>query len=79
MLFRLGEKQNDGNDDFELYKNYIEYEDCEILTSADLIRMYASFYHVNRAKTFEALDQIQEIQNMNDFKTKLLFSVLVVS
>jgi hypothetical protein len=40
--------------------------------------MYANFYHQNRAKTFEALDQIQDIQNMNEFKTKLLFSVVVV-
>ena len=66
------------NENIENVQNYIEFEDCEIQTSADLIRMYANFYHQNRTKTYEALDQIQDIQNMNEFKTKLLFSVVVV-
>jgi hypothetical protein len=56
-----------------------EYENCEILVSADLIRLYASFYQKDRTRTYDALDTITEIQNMNEFKTKLLFSVIVVS
>jgi hypothetical protein len=57
----------------------IEYENCEILVSVDLIRLYANFYQKDRAKTYDALDRIAEIQNMNEFKTKLLFSIIVVS
>ena len=46
--------------------------------TSDLIHMYISLDKKYRQKAYESLDSIKEIQNMNEFKLKLLFSVVIV-
>jgi hypothetical protein len=46
--------------------------------TSDLIHMYISLDKKYRQKAYESLDSIKEIQSMNEFKLKLLFSVVIV-
>ena len=56
---------------FSLVNNY-QY-------TSDLIQLYNNLNNKYRYDAFESLGYIKEIQNMTEFKLKLLFSVVVVS
>jgi len=56
---------------FNLVNNY-QY-------TSDLIQLYNNLNNKYRYDAYESLGFIKEIQNMNEFKLKLLFSVVVVS
>lgn len=47
--------------------------------TSDLIQMYANLNKIYRAKAYDSLNSVKEIQGMNEFKMKLLFSVVIVS
>lgn len=54
------------------------YEEYEPISVDDLVLSYIKLYQKNRKVAFDALDSLQELNGMNEFKTKLLFSVIVV-
>ncbi len=56
---------------FNLVNNY-QY-------TSDLIQLYNNLNNKYRYDAYESLGFIKEIQNMTEFKLKLLFSVVVVS
>jgi outer membrane phospholipase A len=45
----------------------------------EIISLYSNLNTKYRLDAYESLGQIKEIKNMNEFKLKLLFSVIVVS
>ena len=47
--------------------------------TSDLIQMYVNLNAIHRVKAYDSLDSVKEIQSMNEFKLKLLFSVVIVS
>lgn len=47
--------------------------------TTDIIQLYNNLNDKYRQEAYESLDLVKEIQNMNEFKLKLLFSVVVVS
>ena len=47
--------------------------------SASLIRRYGNLYAQSRVETLDALDQLAEMRNASELKSKLVFSVVVVS
>ena len=47
--------------------------------TSDLIQLYNNLNNKYRYDAYESLGFIKEIQNMTEFKLKLLFSVVVVS
>ena len=44
-----------------------------------LVRKYVELYAQTRLETMEALDSLPELDGLDDLKSKLLFSVIVVS
>ena len=44
-----------------------------------LVRKYVELYAQTRLETMEALDNLPELDGLDDLKSKLLFSVIVVS
>ena len=46
---------------------------------AALVRKYGELYAQTRLETLESLDKLTELNNHDDLKSKLLFSVIVVS
>ena len=44
-----------------------------------LVRKYGELYAQTRLETLESLDKLTELNNHDDLKSKLLFSVIVVS
>ena len=44
-----------------------------------LVRKYGELYAQTRLDTLESLDKLAELDNLDDLKSKLLFSVIVVS
>ena len=46
---------------------------------AALVRKYGELYAQTRLETLESLDRLTELNNHDDLKSKLLFSVIVVS
>ena len=46
---------------------------------AALVRKYGELYAQTRLETLESLDKLKELNNHDDLKSKLLFSVIVVS
>jgi len=46
--------------------------------TSDLIQMYVTLNKIYRLKAYDSLDSVKEIQSMNEFKLKLLFSVVIV-
>ena len=46
---------------------------------AALVRKYGELYAQTRLETLESLDKLGELDNHDDLKSKLLFSVIVVS
>jgi hypothetical protein len=46
---------------------------------AALVRKYGELYAQTRLETLDSLDKLKELDNHNDLKSKLLFSVIVVS
>jgi hypothetical protein len=56
-----------------------KFEDLnQISRPTELIRLYNSLYSQARIDALDALDNIREISNAEDLKSKLLFSVVVV-
>jgi hypothetical protein len=47
--------------------------------TSDIIHMYVALNNTYRIKAYDSLDSVKEIQSMNEFKLKLLFSVVIVS
>ena len=47
--------------------------------SSSLIRRYGNLYAQSRVETLDALDQLVEMRNASELKSKLVFSVVVVS
>ena len=47
--------------------------------TSDIIHMYVALNKTYRIKAYDSLDSVKEIQSMNEFKLKLLFSVVIVS
>ena len=45
---------------------------------AALVRKYGELYAQTRLETLESLDKLTELNNHDDLKSKLLFSVIVV-
>ena len=45
---------------------------------AALVRKYGELYAQTRLETLESLDKLSELNNHDDLKSKLLFSVIVV-
>ncbi len=48
-------------------------------SAAALVRKYGELYAQTRVDTLESLDQLAELEQLEDLKSKLLFSVIVVS
>ena len=76
--FNKKSDESDNNDvclinmkNFNLVNNY-QY-------TSDLIQLYNNLNNKYRYDAYESLGFIKEIQNMTEFKLKLLFSVVVVS
>ena len=46
---------------------------------ASLVRKYGELYAQTRLETMEGLDSLVELDGLDDLKSKLLFSVIVVS
>ena len=46
---------------------------------AALVRKYGELYAQTRLETLDSLDKLKELDNHDDLKNKLLFSVIVVS
>ena len=46
---------------------------------ANLIRSYGNLYSQSRVETLEYLDKLDELRGADELKSKLLFSVIVVS
>ena len=46
---------------------------------AALVRKYGELYAQTRLETLDSLDKLGELDNHDDLKSKLLFSVIVVS
>ena len=46
---------------------------------AALVRKYGELYAQTRLETLDSLDKLKELDNHDDLKSKLLFSVIVVS
>lgn len=46
---------------------------------ANLIRSYGNLYSQSRVETLEYLDKLEELRGADELKSKLLFSVIVVS
>ena len=44
-----------------------------------LVRKYGELYAQTRLDTLESLDRLPELEGLDDLKSKLLFSVIVVS
>ena len=56
-----------------------KFEDLnQIARPTELIRSYNSLYSQARIDALDALDNIREMSNAEDLKSKLLFSVVVV-
>ncbi len=51
----------------------------EVRSAAALVRKYGELYAQTRLDTLESLDRLPELDNLDDLKSKLLFSVIVVS
>ena len=59
-------------------------ETCGTVASMDkrpasLVRKYGELYAQTRLDTLDCLDSLKELNNNDDLKSKLLFSVIVVS
>ena len=55
------------------------FEDLnQIARPTELIRSYNSLYSQSRLDTLDALDNLRELSDAEDLKSKLLFSVIVV-
>lgn len=52
---------------------------CCALYRKDLVGRYASLYYQNRPRALEALDSLPELVHATQLKSKILFSVVVVS
>jgi hypothetical protein len=48
-------------------------------SAASLVRKYGELYAQTRLDTLESLDRLAELEGLDDLKSKLLFSVIVVS
>jgi Mitochondria-eating protein len=48
-------------------------------SAASLVRKYGELYAQTRLDTLESLDRLPELEGLDDLKSKLLFSVIVVS
>ena len=46
---------------------------------ADLVKRYGDLYSQLRLETLDSLDKLPQLVNSDELKTKLLFSVMVVS
>ena len=56
-----------------------KFEDLnQISRPTELIRLYNSLYSQSRIDALDALDNIREMSDAEDLKSKLLFSVVVV-
>jgi hypothetical protein len=51
----------------------------EVRSAGALVRKYGELYAQTRLDTLESLDRLPELDNLDDLKSKLLFSVIVVS
>ncbi len=52
---------------------------AEVRSAGALVRKYGELYAQTRLDTLESLDRLPELDNLDDLKSKLLFSVIVVS
>jgi hypothetical protein len=56
-----------------------KFEDLnQISRPTELIRLYNSLYSQSRIDALDALDNVREMSDAEDLKSKLLFSVVVV-
>lgn len=55
--------------------------DNDGVTSADseMVELYRTLYVQHRNETLDALDQLQQLKRTDHLKTKILFSIIVVS
>jgi hypothetical protein len=51
----------------------------DVRSAGALVRKYGELYAQTRLDTLESLDRLPELDNLDDLKSKLLFSVIVVS
>lgn len=63
--------------DFSVDSQTVNFANNEY--TSDLIQMYANLNKNFRIKAYDSLNSVKEIQGMNEFKLKLLFSVVIVS